>query len=80
MTITSKGQVTIPKSMLSALKIDKGDRVVAKLAGKKMIVEPAGRGILDFAGKFPKFKIPKSKTLDDLINEAHFHDERKSFR
>ncbi len=70
MTVTSKGQVTFPKSLRELLGVEKGDRVIAKVEDKKVTLEPAGRGLLEFAGKFPPRKIPKGKTIDDLINEA----------
>ena len=70
MTVTSKGQVTFPKRVLEALGAKKGDRLVARIVKKKVIVEPVGRGILDLKGKMGKLKIPKGKTIDDLIHEA----------
>ncbi|MBI2029898.1 AbrB/MazE/SpoVT family DNA-binding domain-containing protein [Candidatus Gottesmanbacteria bacterium] len=70
MTITSKGQVTFPKKIRETLGVSKGDRIIVKVEDNKVILEPAGKGILDFAGKFPPFKIPKGKTVDDLISEA----------
>lgn len=69
-TVTSKRQITLPKALIEALDVKQGDRLMAKKKGKKVILEPVGRGILDFAGKLGKLKIPKGKTLDDLINEA----------
>lgn len=55
---------------MDTLGVQKGDRLVAKKVGKKVILEPAGKGILAFAGKFGTVKIPKGKTVDDLIHEA----------
>ncbi len=69
-SVTSKRQITLPKSLMETLGVEKGDRLIARQQGKKIILEPAGRGILDFAGKFGTFKIPKGKTVDDLIHEA----------
>lgn len=70
MTVTSKGQVTFPKKIRETLGVEKGDKIVAKIEDNKVVLEPAGKGILEFAGKFPPFKIPKGKTVDDLIHEA----------
>lgn len=70
MTVTSKGQVTLPVALRRLLKVKMGDRLIARATGSKVIIEAAGRGILDIAGKLPSFKIPKGKTIDDLINEA----------
>ena len=70
MTVTSKGQVTFPKRVLAALGTKKGDRLIVRIERKRVIVEPAGRGVLDLKGKMGKLEIPKSKTVDDLIHEA----------
>lgn len=43
---------------------------VLKVNKKTVSVKPTGRGILDIVGKLPPFKIPKGKTVDDLIHEA----------
>ncbi|OGM33122.1 hypothetical protein A2803_00250 [Candidatus Woesebacteria bacterium RIFCSPHIGHO2_01_FULL_44_21] len=69
-SVTSKRQITLPKDLMDILGVEKGDRLIAKKRGKKVLLEPAGRGILEFAGKFGTFKIPKGKTLEDLIGEA----------
>ena len=80
MTITSKGQVTFPKKLLTALEAKPGDRLVARIERKRVIVEPLGRGILDLAGKLGKLTIPKGKTVDDLIHEARDHIYDKELR
>lgn len=80
MTVTSKRQVTFPKDLLEHLGVKKGDRIIAKVKNKKVTLEPAGEGILKFAGKFGSFKIPKGKTIDDLINEAAIHYAGKEVR
>lgn len=51
-----------------------------KAFDKKAVLKPLGRGILDIMGTLPKFKIPKGKTVDDLINEAHGEDLDEEIR
>lgn len=80
MTVTSKGQVTFPKSLRELLGVEKGDRVIAKVEDKKVMLEKAGKGLLDLVGKMPKLRIPKGKTVDDLINDARDEYFRKTFR
>lgn len=80
MTITSKGQVTLPKKIRERLGVRKGDRLIAKTKGKKVTLEPVGHGILDLVGTLPKLKIPKGKTVDDLINEARNEYFSKTIR
>lgn len=70
MTVTSKGQVTFPQVFLRRLGVRKGDKLVARVEGRKLVVETAGRGVLDLVGKMPKLKLPKGKTVDYLIDEA----------
>ena len=71
LTITHKGQVTFSKKVLQALDLAPGDKILVRVGeDKKAIIEPAGRGILDLVGKLGKLKIPKGKTVDDLIHEA----------
>lgn len=69
-TVTSKRQITLSKDLMDALGVEKGDKLIVKKKGKKVELEPAGRGILDFAGKMGELHIPKGKTLEDLIGEA----------
>ena len=70
MTITSKNQVTLPQSLLQLLQVSQGDKIMAKVDQGKVIVEPVGGGILDLAGRMPPLKLPKGKTVDQLIAEA----------
>ena len=78
MTITSKGQVTLPKHLIVALKFGVVDRLVGSVENGKLVAEPAGMGILDFVGKFGKINIPKGKTVDDLIHEAVLENASKT--
>lgn len=80
MTVTSKGQVTLPKAIREKLDVKKGDRIIAKTQGKKVYLVPAGRGILDLVGRMPKLNVPKGKTVDDLIAEARDEYFSKTFR
>lgn len=71
LTVTSKGQITLSQKLMKELGITVGDKLAVTVTKNHAILEPAGRGILDIAGTGGTFKIPKGKTLDDLINEAH---------
>ncbi len=80
MTVTSKGQVTLPLLIRRVLGVNKGDRVVAVVSPTRVFLEPAGRGVLDFVGKMGKLKIPRGKTVNDLIQEATLEYAEKSLR
>ncbi|MBM3283543.1 AbrB/MazE/SpoVT family DNA-binding domain-containing protein [Candidatus Gottesmanbacteria bacterium] len=69
-TITHKGQITLSKVLLQALGLSVGDKIMVKVVGEKALLEPVGGGILDLIGTMPKIKIPKGKTVDDLLHEA----------
>ena len=70
LTITEKGQVTLSKALLKALGLSKGDKISVKVKDKKAEIVPIGGGILDLVSAFPEFKVPKGKTLDDMIISA----------
>lgn len=70
MTVTSKGQVTFPKAFLRRLGVQKGDKLMARIEGKRLVLETAGKGVLDLVGKMPKLRLPRGKSVDQLIDEA----------
>ena len=49
MTITVKGQVTIPKEIREFLNLKPGDKVIFKKEGNIVVLKPA-RTLLDFRG------------------------------
>lgn len=48
-TITTKGQVTIPKGIREELKLKPGDKVIFEKEGDRVILKPA-KTLLDFRG------------------------------
>jgi antitoxin PrlF len=60
-TLTSKGQITIPKEVRDALGLEAGDRVdfVAEKEGEYKVV-PATRDVRELKGIVPKPKKPVS--------------------
>lgn len=71
LTVTSKGQITLSQKLMKELGITVGDKLAVTVTEKQAILKPIHGGIADIAGTFGTFTIPKGKTLDDLINEAH---------
>ena len=67
-TLTSKGQVTIPKEVREALGLETGDRIdfVAERPGEYKVV-PATRDIRDLKGIVPK---PKKPVTVEEMNRA----------
>ena len=56
-TITSKGQVTVPKSVREALKLHEGDRLLFRVRRSQALIAKAP-GFLDLAGSV---SVPASK-------------------
>lgn len=48
-TLSSKGQVTIPKAIRDRLGLKFGDRVVFRVRGQQVVVEPVG-SLMDWYG------------------------------
>ena len=49
-TLSSKGQVTLPKEMLDAPKLRPGDRLIYSIVGEGIIVTPKNIDFKDLAG------------------------------
>ena len=79
-SITSKRQATFPKKLLDTLGAKPGDKIRASVIDNKVILEPVGKGILDLVGKMSPLKIPKGKTIDDLISQARDDYFKKAIR
>jgi AbrB family looped-hinge helix DNA binding protein len=68
-TVTSKGQLTIPKDVREALGVGPGDRVeFVQMADGNFAVMPATKSIKRLKGIIPKPKTPVSlEDMDDAI-------------
>ena len=67
--VTSKGQVTVPKSVRDALGIEEGDDVVFRVEGKRAVLARTP-GFLALAGTI---KVPAAKrnaAWDDVIRKS----------
>ncbi|MDO8749236.1 MAG: AbrB/MazE/SpoVT family DNA-binding domain-containing protein [Candidatus Omnitrophota bacterium] len=61
-TITSKGQITIPKEIRDKFHLKTHDRLLFKPEGNRIIIKPVAGTILDIKGTFPvKAKISFEK-------------------
>ena len=49
-TLSSKGQVTLPKEMRDALKLRPGDQLIYSVVGDRIIVTPKNIDLKDLAG------------------------------
>lgn len=53
-TVTSKGQITIPKAVRETLGVQTGDRVEFRQEGEKIVVEAATRDLFELEGYLGK--------------------------
>ncbi len=75
-TVTSKGQVTIPKSVRDALDIDEGDRIVFRVENGCVLVAKTP-DLLDLAGTI---RVPEGKrgaTWSEIVRATHEARGRK---
>lgn len=69
-TITSKGQVTIPKAVRDSLRLDAGDRIEFVLApGGEVLIRPISRKVDDVFGRLhrPGRRPVATEEMDEAI-------------
>lgn len=68
-TITSKGQVTLPKPIRDRLDLKAGDRIAFSLEDDgRLLVTPVTGSVMDLAGLLPRPADPLSQAeMDDVI-------------
>lgn len=74
--VTSKGQITIPKSVREALGLDEGDAVVFRVDGERAVLARTA-DLLDLAGSV---SVPASKrgaSLADIRREVRSSRARR---
>jgi AbrB family looped-hinge helix DNA binding protein len=71
--MTSKGQVTIPLDVRTALGLEPGDKIVFEPTDKGYLVAPSAHGIERLAGMFGPYKGPPvsiERMNEDIAIEA----------
>lgn len=55
-TVTSKGQITIPREIRESLRLEPGDKVIFERRGENMVMTPVDQGgaFEEFRGKGPR--------------------------
>lgn len=82
-TMTSKGQLTIPKDVRERLSLKPGTRFYVTIRGNEVVAMPKNRRLADLAGMLGKPPGGKSLTIeeiDDAIGEALADDDRRIMR
>lgn len=67
-TMSAKGQITIPKSVREALQLESGDTLALVQVGDEIVLKPVKKTIFDFIGKIPPSS--GSTQWDDIRREA----------
>lgn len=66
-TMTTKGQVTIPKAIRDTLRIKSGDRLEIVIIGDEAVIRPVSKSIADVFGML-EGKKNTSVSLEDMDN------------
>ncbi len=75
-TVTSKGQITIPKPVREALGLEKSRQVVFEIRDGEAVMRPAGRGFMDLFASIPPISRPedwhkiREQTMDEVAREV----------
>ncbi len=75
-TVTSKGQLTIPKSVRDALGIDQGDRVVFRVEDGCVLLAKTV-DLLDLAGTIPVPDGKRGASWTEILRATHTARSRK---
>lgn len=72
LTITAKGQITIPKETREALGLRAGDQLVLSVIGNEVVVTPKNIDLRELAGLLgdPPAGTATLQELDDAVMEA----------
>ena len=68
--VTSKGQVTVPKSVRDALGIEEGDEVVFRVEGSRAVLAKVA-DFLDLAGTVPVPAAKRNVAWDQVIRRTN---------
>jgi antitoxin PrlF len=76
-TLTSKGQITVPKEIREALKVDTGDRLDFVLEGPlRVVVRPGSADVEDLKGLLRQ-RGRKAVSLDEMNAAIAGHHRRR---
>jgi antitoxin PrlF len=78
-TITSKGQITLPRDVRDDLKLKEGDKVSFEKVGGSYVLKPQNKSIMDLAGILhrPGEKSMTIHEMDEKLGEALAEDDAR---
>ncbi len=76
-TITSKGQLTLPKEVRDDLQLREGDRVSFEKVDGRYVLRPQNKSVMDLAGILhrPGEKSMSVEEMDEALGEALREDD-----
>ena len=78
-TLTSKGQITIPKSLRKSMSIDTGDKIEFIINEQnEVVIKPITKKAIDVFGQLSKYKKDKPISIEKM-NEAIAKQFKKDF-
>ena len=78
-TLTSKGQITIPKGLRQSMSIDTGDKVEFIINEQnEVVIKPITKKAIDVFGQLSKYKKDKPVSIEEM-NEAIGMQFKKDF-
>ena len=78
-TVTSKGQITLPKDVRDELRLKEGDRVSFEKIDGRYVLRPQNRSIMDLAGILhrPGEKAMTVREMDEALGRALGEDDQR---
>lgn len=78
-TLTSKGQLTLPKDVRDDLGLREGDRIEFDKVGGRYVLRPRNRSALELAGILhrPGMKALSVEEMDEALGQALAEDDER---
>jgi AbrB family looped-hinge helix DNA binding protein len=78
-TVTSKGQITLPKDVRQELGLKAGDKVEFEKVDGRYVLRPRNRSILELAGILhqPGMKAMTIEEMDEALGQALAEDDER---
>lgn len=78
-TVTSKGQITLPKDVRDDLQLKEGDRVSFEKVGGRYVLRPQNKNVMSLAGalKQPGRKAITIREMDEGLGRALAEDDER---
>ncbi|MBN9346336.1 MAG: AbrB/MazE/SpoVT family DNA-binding domain-containing protein [Devosia sp.] len=78
-TMTSKGQITLPRDVRDDLNLKEGDRVSFEKIGESYVLRPQNKSVMELAGilHMPGERALTIEEMDDKLGEALAEDDAR---